>query len=160
MMDDNITILIKLFDTLKESSMKNEASTQKLIMQQLELVSQIKNLPVEDLKTALKEHAKESVNNIDNCSGMIELKTADIMDMLRVILNKINKISLIVWIVLSVLSASYIIVKAVDSYTKSDKIEETVSNEKIEMINDIKKQLSDHIQESKNDNTSADVIEE
>lgn len=143
MHDDNITILIKLFDTLKESSNRNEESTQKLIMQQLELVGQIKNLPVDDLKQALKEHAKDSADNIDNCSGIIELKTADIMDMLRTVINKLNKIMLIAIVVASVLSGGYFIVRTV---TESQQNKVYITDEQTQILLDsIKQQLEDHI---------------
>lgn len=143
MHDDNITILIKLFDTLKESSNRNEESTQKLIMQQLELVGQIKNLPVDDLRQALKEHAKDSADNIDNCSGIIELKTNDIMEALRTIINKLNKITLIVVIVTSLLSGGYFIVKTVTD-TQKDKVYFTDEQTQT-LLENIKQQLDDHI---------------
>jgi len=159
MRDDNITILIKLFDTLKESSNRNEESTQKLIMQQLELVGQIKNLPVEDLRQALKEHARDSADDIDGCSGMIELKTADIMDVLRIILNKINKISIIVIVVLSVLSASWVIIKTLNTRSEDqvyEQIKEKITNEQLEMIQDIRTQIQQHIKEELPSDTNED----
>jgi len=142
MHDDNITILIKLFDTLRESSNRNEDSTQKLIMQQLELVGQIKNLPVDDLKQALKEHAKESADNIDGCSGIIELKTNDIMEALRTVINKLNKMMLIVVVVTSVLSGGYFIIKTItDTQSKV-----YITDEKTQtLLESIKQQLDEHI---------------
>lgn len=146
MQDTNITILIKLFDTLKESSTRNEESTQKLILQQLELVGQIKSLPVDDLKQALKEHAKESAENIGSCSGIIEIKTDTIMEALRTIINKLNRMMLIVLVVTSVATVAYFTIKTVnDNNNNKAKISYQMSDDELDILEDIRNQMEEHI---------------
>lgn len=120
-MSDNIDILVKLFETLKSSSDRNEDATQKLIVQQLELVSHIKNLPIEDLKNALKEHASDSKKNIDDCEDVVEIETHKVMELLRSINDKISRMILVVVVSFSVVTAGYFLIRyaAEKSQTKA-----------------------------------------
>ena len=110
-MSDNINILVKLFETLKESSDRNEEATQKLILQQLEMVNHIKHLPIDDLREALKEHAKDSKKEIDDCAGTVESTTFDIMELLRTINNKITKMVIVVIVAFSVVTGGYFLIR-------------------------------------------------
>lgn len=142
MQDDNIKILVKLFDTLKESSNRNEVTTQKLVIQQLELVNQIKNLPVDDLRQALKEHAKESSDEINECSGVIEMETANIVKLLRDIINKINRMILVVIVAFSVVTASYVMIRATaDDDKKIEQLKEEMQEDRKELIDEIQNQI-------------------
>jgi len=119
-MSDAITTLEKLFDTLKDASNRNEAATNKLIDQQLELVTHIKTMPVEDLRIALKEHADKSTDEILDCSGTIELKTADIMESIKQLSSKVTKMILVVTVALTVATAGYFLIRyAADQSKKS-----------------------------------------
>jgi hypothetical protein len=129
-MSDNITILVKLFETLKESSDKNEETTQKLIVQQLELVSRIKNLPIDDLKQALKEHAKDSANNIDVCTETVEITGRDLMTEIKKIASKVNKMILVVIVTFTVLTGTYVFISNVADHKK----ESVEWQEKIEKV--------------------------
>jgi len=60
-MSDPIETLNRLFDTLREASNRNEKSTDKLIDQQIKLIAEIKNMPITEIKTALKDHADQTL---------------------------------------------------------------------------------------------------
>lgn len=112
MSDENINVLLKLFDTLKESSDRNEDATKQLIIQQLELVNRIKTLPIDDLRIALKEHAKQSIDDIDNCTGKVSETKTSLMDELRTINNKITKMIYVVVIAFSLTMGLYVFVRS------------------------------------------------
>lgn len=109
MSDDNI--LSKLFDTLRHASDRNEEATQKLIVQQLELVSHIKNMPVKELKIALENHAKDTKTDIDECEETVVSKSDDIMEFLRQINNKITRMLIIISVVVVVATGGYFIIR-------------------------------------------------
>ena len=109
MNDDNI--LSKLFDTLRHASDRNEDATQKLIVQQLELVSHIKGMPIKELKLALENHAKDSKEDIDECSGTVVNTSNDIMEFLRQINTKLTKMLLVISVVIVVATGGYFIIR-------------------------------------------------
>ena len=49
-------IILKLFDTLKESTDKNERTMQILISQQQSLVENVTHLPISEIKEEIKDH--------------------------------------------------------------------------------------------------------
>jgi len=149
-MSDNINILVKLFETLKASSDKNEDATQQLIVQQLDLVGHIKNLPIDDLREALREHAKDSAADIDTCSETVENTSGDLMKELKTIGNKVNKMILIVVVAFSMLAGSYIFVRSISDNETTlrewrEKIETSQASEHhkiaLEVIDEIKKEM-------------------
>jgi len=154
-MTDNIDILLKLFETLKESSDKNEDATQQLIVQQLELVSCIKNLPIEDLRAALKEHAKQSADDIDDCTETVETKSVGLMDEIKKISSKVNKMILVVTVAFSLLAGTYIFVRSsYDSGIKfqewQDRIEKRQRTEHSILVDEITKQIKEGFKNLKN----------
>ena len=135
-MSDNITILVKLFETLKESSDKNEDATQQLIVQQLELVGHIKHLPIEDLKQALKEHAKDSADSIDLCAETVEVTGKDLMEEIKKLAGKVNKMILVVLVTFTVLTGTYVFISNVaDRKQESIEWKKKIEKAKEDMVN-------------------------
>ncbi len=128
-MSDNITILVKLFETLKDSSDKNEETTQKLIVQQLELVSHIKHLPIEDLNQALKDHAKDSANNIDICTETVEVTGKDLMTEIKKVASNVNKMILVVLVTFAVLTGTYVFISNVADHKQNIEVQKIVVEE-------------------------------
>lgn len=144
--NNNIEILVKLFETLKDSSKRSEEMTQRLVMQQVELVNQIKNLPVEDLKEALKEHAKESINEIDECAGSIELHTTELKVILNNILSRVNKMILVVSITFMLFTGVYTFAKLVaDDQIHHEELKQEIKTDQKEMINDVVDQIREEM---------------
>lgn len=141
MMTDNIEILVKLFETLKTSVDKNEDATKQLIIQQLELVSHIKSLPVNDLREALKEHAKESAKEINACTEVVSVTNSDVMSLLRSISGKLTKLFVVIGLIITISTTGYFIIRAVSD---SDTIIEKHLDEKF-------KELSDQISKERNE---------
>lgn len=130
-MSDSVDILSKLFDTLKDASEKNEQATQRLVEQQIVLVGKIKSMPIEELKTALKDHAKQSEADSDSCNGLIELKTGEIMDMIRICTAKINKMFAIVTAAVFIATTGYIAIKYLaDDHVPIEQLREEIRTER------------------------------
>ena len=113
-MTDNISsVLVRLFDTLKDATDKNEESTQELISQQADLVTHIKNLPIKDLKALLELHAKNSKTEVDTCSANVTTKTDDLMKEILKIGNKVSRMILVVIVAFTILMGTYVIIRNV-----------------------------------------------
>lgn len=55
-MNGSSDIILKLFDTLKDSTDKNERTMQTLIHQQQVLVDNVTHMPMEEIRKDIKEH--------------------------------------------------------------------------------------------------------
>lgn len=106
-MSDPIETLNRLFDTLRDASNRNEKSTDKLIDQQIKLIGEIKNMPITDIKTALKDHADQTA--VDKKE--IDTHTNEIMEMLRIILGKVNKMMTVFALVVAITMGTYVVIR-------------------------------------------------
>ncbi len=140
-MSDNITILVKLFETLKESSDKNEDATQQLIVQQLELVGHIKHLPIEDLKQALKEHAKDSADSIDLCAENITVTSKDILEEIKKLSSKVSKMILVVLVTFSVLTGTYVFISNVAEHKQESKVEQKIEMTQEDIVDKVMEKI-------------------
>jgi len=141
-MSDPIETLNRLFDTLKDASVRTENSADKLIDQQIKLIGEIKNMPIADIKIALKEHADQT--ELDKKD--IDTHTNEIMDMLRTILGKVNKMMTIFALVIAITMASYVIIRYLaEDNTKIETLREELREErKTEqkaIVEEIKKEM-------------------
>ena len=109
-MSEAIETLNKLFDTLKDASNRNEAATNKLIDQQLELVTHIKTMPVEDLRTALREHALKSEQEMKECTDQLG-QSGDIMSEIKKLSTKVTKMLIVVSVTLAVATGGYFLLR-------------------------------------------------
>jgi hypothetical protein len=106
---DNVELMVKLFETLKESSDKSESTLRKLIEQQHSLISLIEYMPVKELHEALKDHSKVSSIEIGTCTDTVNLTSDSILEKVKIIENKIGKMILVVVVAFAVLSMGYLI---------------------------------------------------
>lgn len=143
-MSDNINVLLKLFDTLKESSDRNEEATQKLVVQQLDLVGHIKHLPIEDLRLALKEHAKESTDSVTTTRD-------DVMSEIKIVSNKVSKMILAVVVAFSILTGGYVIIRTAADNQETINISQEEQHRKVarDVIEEIRKEMRDLHNEEK-----------
>jgi len=141
-MADSIDVLVKLFDTLKFSSDKNEDATKQLISQQQDLVTYINNLPVKDLRDAIKEHSKDSKTNIDNCSNAVAVKTKDLMTEIKKVNSKVSKMILVVAVAFTILTGTYVVIRTVaDDNSQLDKYKEFEDKAHNEILNNVTNQI-------------------
>ena len=158
-MNENMDVLLKLFDVLKEATDKNEHAVQRLITQQHDLVDHIRHLPVEDLQLALKDHQKISSGEMDVCTETIETTSSDLMSELRKVTSRVNKMILVVSVAFSLMAGTYILVRSVsDSDKKFDKWEKKIEAQQKEerraITDEVIKQLRDEIRKLNNENSN------
>lgn len=105
----DVDILIKLFDTLKESNKETSDLCHALLQNQNDISNYIKNLPMEEVKQLLKDHAKESSDEIDSCTETVEEKTDGVIEEVKKIDTKISKMILVVIVAFSLMSLAILI---------------------------------------------------
>ena len=130
-MAENIDLMVKLFETLKQSSDKNEATLQKLIEQQHSLIGHIEYLPIKELQIALKDHNKESSDEITTCTDTVNTTSNSILERVKKIDGKIGKMITIVLVAFSLLTITFVIAKmTMDSGLMDKKIKTQLSTNK------------------------------
>lgn len=154
-MTDSVDILSKLFDTLKDASEKNEQATQRLVEQQIVLVGKIKSMPIDELKIALKDHAIKSDSDFVSCSGIIELKTAEIRDLIKELITRVNRMILAVSVAVTITTGGYFILKYMaDDHITINKLRQELKQERQieqnEMIKKIQEEMRRLHSENKN----------
>ncbi len=101
--------LLKLFDTLKDSSKETQQLCHALLTNQNDIGNLLKNIPVKELKYILKEHSKESSNDIKTCAEAVETKSDTILDRIKTIEAKIGKMILVVIVAAGLFSVALLI---------------------------------------------------
>jgi len=134
-MSDNITALLKLFDTLRGSIDKHEITTRELINQQHELVNHIQKLPVEVLNTRLKEHSGLCTSHHEKNTENINKKDTDLNKKIDSISIKMKIMSVIVIVAFTITMGAFTIFKSGESNI------ETINTKS---INRIIKNLEEH----------------
>jgi hypothetical protein len=72
--------IIVLFKTLKEAIYDMNSTLKDMLNNQKTIGTYVENLPIKELKDTLKEHNKESNENIDECTEAVNLQTKDIIE--------------------------------------------------------------------------------
>jgi len=75
--------ILKLFDTLKEAIRDMNDTLKQLLDNQKSIGEYMKSLPIKELKDSLKEHNKESNDNIDTCTETVNTQTKDVLKGIR-----------------------------------------------------------------------------
>jgi hypothetical protein len=125
-MADSTDLMIKLFDTLKQSSDKGEIILQKLIEQQHNLIGHIEYLPIKELQEALKDHNIESKGDINTCTETVESKSDTILEKVQVIESKISKAILVIIVAFTLFSAAFGIARLA---LNPNKLKQTIERE-------------------------------
>lgn len=102
-MADNIDLLTKLFDTLKDSSDENERTIRKLIEQQTKLVGHIEYLPINEIKDDIKEHVISAAKERKEISNKIDT-----------VASKVGKMILVVVVAFTLFSTALLVAKIVN----------------------------------------------
>ena len=115
-MNGSPDIILKLFDTLKDSTDKNERTMQILINQQQSLVETVTHMPIDEIRQEVKDHI---VSAHEERKG--------IMDIINRIDSKVTKMILVVVVAFTLISATYVYVQnTVDlEHIKTHQVEPT-----------------------------------
>ena len=125
-----IDLLIKLFDTLKDASKETQQLCHAMLTNQNNIGNYMKTLPMDDLKQALKDHSKESTDEIGTCTETVESTTDNILERVKVIEGKIGKMILVVIVAFSLFGSAVMIAQLTDEDVKPA----TYYEEKIEYL--------------------------
>jgi len=112
-MNGSSDIILKLFDTLKDSTDKNERTMQTLINQQQTLVDTVTHMPIAEIRQEVKDHI---VSAHEERKGIISI--------INKIDSKVTKMILVVVVAFTILGVSYVYVRnTVDLQQKALQIE-------------------------------------
>ena len=129
-MNGSSDIVLKLFDTLKDSTDKNERTMQTLINQQQALVDNVKHMPIEEIRQDIKDHIVSAHDERTVISDKV-----DKVD------SKVVKMILVVAAAFSVFTVAYFVARSATDFDKvklqieeqqeieHDKIIETIREE-------------------------------
>lgn len=131
-------LLLKLFDTLKDASKETQQLCHAMLTNQQNIGSYIKQLPMTDLKEALKEHSKEASDEIGTCTETVETTTDTILERVKLIESKIGKMILVVLVAFTLFSSALFVAKYIttsdsESHEKLEKVIATQNDQIIEL---------------------------
>ena len=127
-----IDLLIKLFDTLKDSMKDQQTVHNALLTNQNDLGNHLKTLPIEEIKQILKDHTKDSSDDIDSCTETVESKSDAILEEVKDIKGKIKNMILVVVVAVSLFGIALLIGGIAFNNVKPK--QETISHESIKKI--------------------------
>jgi hypothetical protein len=116
-MNGSSDIILKLFDTLKDSTDKNERTIQTLINQQQILVDNVTHMPMNEIRQEIKDHI---------ISAREERK--GILDKIIKIDAKVGKMIVVVLVTFTILSGGWLYVKSGDHNHPPTNQEQTNKN--------------------------------
>lgn len=147
-----IDLLIKLFDTLKDASKETQQLCHAMLTNQNNIGNYMKSLPMDDLKQALKDHSKESTDEIGTCTETVESKSDNILERVKAIEGKIGKMILVVIVAFTLFTTAILIAnfsnphsQAQDRATIED-LQKIIDADKIrtdEVIEDLRKTVEE-----------------
>jgi len=128
----DIDLLIKLFDTLKDSMKDQQTVHNALLTNQNDLGNHLKTLPIEEIKQILKDHTKDSSDDIDSCTETVESKSDAILEEVKEIKGKIKNMILAVVVAVSLFGIALLIGGI--AFNNVEPKQETISHESIKKI--------------------------
>lgn len=136
-------LILKLFDTLKDAITNMNDTLKELLNNQKNIADYMKTLPIKDLKESLKDHSKESTDNIDECTQTVELQSGDILKAINNLKDIITKTIVIVGVFFTIVTSGWFYKAFLQGPTYVDNmLQDTIS--------ELKKTLED--EKTKNDN--------
>ena len=108
-MNGSSDIVLKLFDTLKESTDKNERTMQTLINQQQALVDNVKHMPIEEIRQDIKDHIVSAHDE--------RIVISDKVDKVD---SKITKMIITVVVAFTILTGSWMFMRSMAEYDHQD----------------------------------------
>ena len=104
-----VDLLLKLFDTLKDSSKDTQQMCQAMLSNQTNISNFMKNLPLAEIKEMLKDHAKESGDDIGTCTETVESQTDAILKEVRQLKGRIKTMITVVIVTFSLFTIAGLI---------------------------------------------------
>jgi len=147
-----IDLLLKLFDTLKDQMKDIHTAFQALLTNQNNIGNYIRNLPMEEVKQLLKDHSKESTDEIGTCTETVETKSDDILTAVNTMKERVDRMILVVKVAFALFGAAILIGGITYNYVgKQDQkvIEEQKHNEHEKLKKELKDEFKKALEEFK-----------
>lgn len=132
-----VDLLIKLFDTLRDMTRDIQQLCQAMLTNQTNIGNYVKNLPMEDVREILREHKRESSDEIGACTETIETQGDEIVKEIKLnreemkeMRSKIKTMIIVVIVAFTLFSTAIMIAEINDD--KGSEYQELV--EKIESL--------------------------
>lgn len=140
--------ILKLFDTLKEAITNMNDTLKELLNNQKSIGEYMKTLPIKELKDSLKEHNKESNDNIDECTQTVNLQTVDVLKSISDLKDIITKTIVIVGVFFTIVTSGWFYKAFLQGPTNADntlqdtisELQQTLEDERIKNNEAIKNQ--------------------
>jgi len=140
--DGNVEIIVKLFDTLKESSTRTTEALNDLISQQSELISHVKHLPIEDLQNAIKEHSKDTNDEFIKSAEKAAENSNKVLEKIKNIDSKLSKVLIVISVAFALSGCVYFLVRStIDTDKIMEKIEDKQNTEHNKLMEEIKNEI-------------------
>jgi len=134
-----VDLLIKLFETLKDALRDTNQLCQAMLNNQTSIANHMKTLPIEDLKQVLKEHSKESSDDIGTCTETVETQGVNILNEIRDLKGKVKTMIIVVVVAFTLFSSVLLVGKLM---VDTDQTHEEL---KIEIIRELNKKRSEKV---------------
>lgn len=125
-----IDLLLKLFDTLKDAIKDIQLMCQAMLTNQNNIGNYVKSLP-----DALKDHAKESSDEIGTCTETVEAQSDTVLNEIRELKGKVKTMIIVVVVAFTLFTAAVMIARLTDErpnehHQLMEKIEELEKHHK------------------------------
>jgi len=120
------SVFLKLFDTLKEAINEMNSTLKDLLSNQQTIGNYVESLPIKEFKDTLKEHNKESSDNIDECTEVVNTQSSDILKKLDKIYAIVFKTTVVVSVFITIVSCIFTYNKYLKSDSEHDQLEKTI----------------------------------
>jgi len=145
-----VDLLIKLFETLKDALRDTNQLCQAMLNNQTSIANHMKTLPIEDLKQVLKDHSKESSDDlkdhskessddIGTCTETVETQGVNILNEIRDLKGKVKTMIIVVVVAFTLFSSVLLVGKLM---VDTDQTHEEL---KIEIIRELNKKRSEKV---------------
>jgi cation transport ATPase len=111
-MNGSSDIILKLFDTLKDSTDKNERTMQVLINQQQTLVDNVTHLPINEIRQEIKDHissAQKERKDIENKVDKVD--------------SKVTKMIIVVLVAFTIITGGYTLIAHDSDHAKQEQVQ-------------------------------------
>jgi hypothetical protein len=148
-MTDQNDFIKLLFDTLKETTDDNTAALQKLVDQQVHLVSTVEKMPISDLKKMIEDHDKESSDDIAACEETVKTKSDTILEKVNDLSGKVKLMIGVVAVALALTGVVYVVGRYMVEYhipkqemaTVQKKLEKQQKHDHKELVKAVREEI-------------------
>ena len=166
-MVDQFDFIDQLFGTLEKATDNNSKTLQKLVDQQVSLISTVEKMPINEIKQDIKDHVAAAFNERKSISDKIETKSESILDEVKDLTIKVKLMIGIVSAAVVISGIAYFVARFYfdAKYTKEARLQQEIEQElehdeiKREVIEAIRKEFRKEFKELRKNNSEVDKVD-